>query len=89
MNTETEVAKGTLIHLVLANGEHQMAVVTKLHRDDRVDLETELASGEPLVITGSPRDDSGKRADSWHLPETPAPPAPPADAVKSKPAKTS
>lgn len=67
-NGAVTVEAGTEVHLVLANGKHRNARITRLCGDDRVDLEANLP-GETLVITNSPRDDSGKLADSWHLPE--------------------
>jgi hypothetical protein len=84
MASNTKVEKGTEIRLVLADGKHQAAKVIKLRGGDRVDLEADLGGSEPLVITSSPRDDSGKQADSWHLPEEAAEPKEPKEPTELK-----
>lgn len=66
------VTAGTEVHLVLCSGGHLPAKVTKVHGGgEKVDLEA-VHNGAPLVITGSPLDESGKLADSWHWSESEA-----------------
>lgn len=68
---ESAVVKaGDEIHLVHANGKHLPATVTRVRGGNLVDVEADLGGDEPLVITSAPWDDTGKRADSWHLPES-------------------
>jgi|WetSurMetagenome_2_1015567.scaffolds.fasta_scaffold1418085_1 hypothetical protein len=67
-NKKVAVAIGADVHLVLANGKHAPAKVTKVGKGGLIDLEAELVE-ETIVITSSPFDETGKRADSWHLPE--------------------
>lgn len=61
-------AKGDTVHVITGRGESVPATVTEVHKDDKVDLELDY-NGEHIVITSSPRDDDGKRHDSWHLPK--------------------
>jgi len=65
-----DVKVGADVHLVLASGKHAPAEVTGVRKGagDLVDLEAEVG-GEMVTITSSPLDESGKKPDSWHLPE--------------------
>lgn len=53
-----------VVWLVLADGSSIPASITNVHDDRFVDLEADWM-GQQLVITRSPRDDSGKQPDSW------------------------
>ena len=59
------VAIGDKVSVVTAAGESLPAKVTKVVSPKLVDLEFEFRE-EPMVITSSPLDESGKRPDSWH-----------------------
>ena len=76
---QEKIDAGTNVLVVTAKGEHVPAKVTKAHEDDLVDLEFTYEE-KPVVITRSPRDNNGKRHDSWHV-ATKAKPADPAAAA--------
>ena len=63
-----KIEKGSTVHLVTAAGKHVAAKVLSVRRGDLLDLEIESlgTADAPLVITSSPYDESGNRADSWH-----------------------
>lgn len=71
---KVDVKVGTEVHLVHAKGMHIPAKVTRVGKGGLIDLEAENGD-ETIVITSSPQDDTGRKPDSWHLPE-PAPEAP-------------
>lgn len=58
-----KVKEGDKLWFVLADGSSVPAKATKVRSDQLVDLVAEY-QGE-LVVTRSPRDDTGKKHDSW------------------------
>jgi hypothetical protein len=73
------IKPGAEVHLVHAKGHHLPAKVTRVRDRNFIDLEADAGGEAKLVITSSPYDETGKRPDSWHLPE----PDPKAEAPKA------
>jgi len=66
-----EISKGDVVNVVTAQGEHVPATVTKIGKNGCVDVVL-THKGEDVIITSCPRDDQGKKPDSWHaLPNPP------------------
>jgi hypothetical protein len=78
-NEAPKVKVGGKVNLVLHNGNHLAAEVTKVRSGNLIDLKTEHR-GQPVEITSSPFDGEGKRPDSWH----PVPEEAPADLPKDQ-----
>lgn len=68
------------VSIVLADGKAVEADVIKEHKDGCVDVELEHR-GQPIQIHKCPRDDEGKKADSWR----PLADAKAAEAAKNEP----
>lgn len=63
--------KGDDVLLVLASGEKAPATIDSVRKDGTVDLSAVIGKSE-VTITSSPRDDEGKKPDSWSFAPTAA-----------------
>ena len=62
-----QVSPGTKVSLVLGDGSHAPAIVTRVLKSNRVNLKFDHREEVDVEIHSSPYDPTGKQPDSWHL----------------------